>query len=269
MNNEINQHLSESKDKYILFLGDSYCASLNRQEYYAGGKHPWQVCYDSECHPSLVADHYRAQLVAHGYGGKSWWYSRSELEKHLQQQPDLLDKIDAMVFFHTDWMRINTDVLETTVSHNCNTAPDTNNVVAQAQQSWFKYLCDENYQKWSGQHWFEELSRRFSNKKQVHFHCLQHTLEYNHLLRGQKFTTPLAWISVGELTGTSEQILEKISHKETRANHLSPANNRALANIIICALDNYQEQSQEIDLSGFEIVNPNYKNFGNGNFGTD
>lgn len=40
MNNEINQHLSESKDKYILFLGDSFCASLNRQEYYAGGRTP-------------------------------------------------------------------------------------------------------------------------------------------------------------------------------------------------------------------------------------
>lgn len=264
-------------DRYILFLGDSYCSSLNVRDYlekeYSNdpAKNRLQTWKDVDCHPSLVAEHYGLRLLAHGYAGKSWWYSRSQFESQLQKHPDLLNKIEAMVFFHTDWARINTDALEARLPSNTHRGLFNfgNNDIAQAQNLWFKYLYDENYQQWSMQNWFREISTRFNDKKQVHFHSFADTIKYNDLLIGQKFITPLVWISIGESTETTQQLLDKLATVDTRANHLSSRNNFVLADIIIQALDNYQNQSQELDLSKFEIYNPNYKNFPHGNFGIE
>lgn len=257
--------------KTILFLGDSYCASLHKNHYEEMGKHKWQVCKDTACYPSLVADHYNARLLGHGYSGKSWWYSRSQFELQLQKHPALLEQIDAMIFCHTDWNRINTDVLEASTLNNAQQGFKnfTDNNVAQAQNLWFKYLYDDAHQRWSMQNWFRELSTRFKDKPQIHFHGFDSTVQYNDLLIGQRFITPLSYISIAELTGTVDQIHKKIALKEDRANHLSELHNQRLAEIIIDALDNYHDSCHEIDMTKFEIVNRNYKNFPCGNFGTE
>ena len=67
-------------------------------------------------------------------------------------------------------------------------------------------------------------------------------------------------ISVGELTGTKEQINQSLI-RDTRANHLSEHNNRVLAKTIIYALDNYLNNLQALDLTKFNLPNPNYVNF--------
>jgi hypothetical protein len=263
------------KNKYILFLGDSYCATLSDKHFESNGYRLWQGAGRESCYPSLVADHYQIELLAHGYGGKSWWYSRAQFESQLKNHEDLIDRIDAMVFCHTDWGRINSDNKYATTWNREPNRPksayldEEDHVVGQAQTQWYKYLYDEDHQEWCMQNWFREISTRFKHKKQVHFHCFQDTIKHNDLLIGQRFTTPLSCISVGEITGTVKEILLKISVHETRGNHLSAYNNRALAQVIIDALDNYQDQTQEIDITKFEIVNPNYKNFPCGNFGTE
>jgi hypothetical protein len=266
------------KNKYILFFGDSFCASLNDKHFKSNGCRMWQGGFHENSYSSLVADHYQVELMCHGYGGKSWWYSRSQFESELKKHKDLIDRIDAMIFCHTDWYRINSDNMYATtlnldpVSNTSRFLSYLNSedqMVAQAQTQWHKYLYDEHYQEWSMQNWFRELSTRFKHKKQVHFHSFKDSVKHNNLLIGQRFTTPLSFISVGEMTGTVKEIMNKMSNGDTRANHLSLHNNQALAQVIIDALDNYQDQTQELDTTKFEIVNPNYINFPGGNFGTE
>lgn len=252
------------KDRYILFLGDSYCACISPEHYAQSERGPWQWSKDIPCYPSLVADHYGFKLLCHGYGGKSWWYSRSQFEYQLQQQPDLLNKIDAMVFVHTDWDRLLSDTHDISTFHlyfKSGFQKPLEKEKHNALKLYYKYLHDKNFYDWAGQNWFQELSTRFRHIKQVHFHCFDSTTKYNHLLYGQKFTTPLMWISAGEINGTDDQIYEQFS-RDTRANHMNNKNNQVLAQLIINALDNYQDQSQEIPMSNFDLINFNYKNFG-------
>jgi hypothetical protein len=102
----------------------------------------------------------------------------------------------------------------------------------------------------------------------VHFHCFVGTSEYNHLLIGQRFSDTLLNISIAELTGTSGDIDHYILN-DNRANHLSDANNRVLADITIDALDNYEHKIRPVDRSMFTgMINPNYVNFPHGKYGT-
>ena len=264
-------HATASKvvsDKVIAFIGDSFCASFNGNSRYstfhASPVNNSQAYNAQYGHPSLVADHYGYKLLAHGYMGKSWWYSRTKFLEQIKQQPEILTKLEAIIFFHTDANRCNT--LNQFV-HSINSDPALNDweneehrQVVKAQRQWTKHLMDTEFQTWAQNSWFKEISKEYSHIKQVHFHCFENSTHYNHLLTGQRFTTPLMQISLGELTGTKEQINQSII-RDTRANHLSEHNNRVLAKTIIYALDNYLNNLQALDLTKFNLPNPNYVNF--------
>ena len=82
------------------------------------------------------------------------------------------------------------------------------------------------------------------------------------------YTTPLVNISIGEITGTEEEIRLSISTKETRKNHLSSKNNQALAAVIIDSINNYEPGHYAIDTSRFEQPNANAVNYPNPGYGT-
>jgi hypothetical protein len=268
------------KKRCIAFVGDSFCAALSKYHYDRYGRnHLQSPVNDPACaaFPSLVADHYDLNLLAHGYSGKSWWFSRSEFLKQLDRNPKIKDKIDAIVFCHTDRHRINSDsIYASSVNHGTTPREDTSyankedQLTGQAQVQWIKHLYDGKFQLWSQLNWFREISREWAHVKQVHFHCFSQLEEqHNHLLVGQRFTTPLINVSVSELTGTAREIRNQLM-TDRRANHLNDDNNRTLAKITIDALDNYEHKTRPIDMSMFKnIVNPNYDKFPLGNFGSN
>lgn len=265
------------KKRYIAFIGDSFCAAISREHYEKNGRKLFQPTVEPThaAFPSVVADHYNLNLLAHGYSGKSWWYSRSEFLKQINSNPRIKDKLEAIVFCHSSHSRINSDSIYATTANSNNTRDknsylnEEDRLVSKAQILWTKHLYDDNFQIWSQLNWFREITREWSQVKQVHFHCFKQPKEQdNHLLIGQRFTTPLIQISVSERQGTQKEVTMQIANDTTLANHMSDDNNRVLAEITIDALDNYKHQINPIDMSKFNIVNPNYANFPNGNFGS-
>jgi hypothetical protein len=268
------------KKRYIAFVGDSFCSSLSHAhwKYNGSSTNVGQGTLGNASFPSLVADHYDLNLLAHGYGGKSWWYSRIKFLKQIKENPKILNKLDAIVFCHTNHHRINSDNQYASsgnhpggrLEQDCVNSYDWK--TSQAQTQWVKYLYDEDFQKWAKLNWFREISREWADIKQVHFHCFEQqdmSDQNNHLLIGQRFTTPLVHVSVAELSGTSREIRNQLII-DRRPNHLSDDNNRVLAEITIEAIDNYKHNVQPLDMSRFKnLINPNYVNFPNGNFGTN
>jgi hypothetical protein len=258
---------------WIAFIGDSFCAGINKQHGY-NGLAEGRGYYDSAAFPSLVADHYDYNLAAHGYGGKSWWYSRSQFLKQYKNNAELQKNLKAIVFCHTDWARVNTwNPMASTANKFSRPSwnpfkNDNERFVAKAQQAFQKYLYDNDFQQWAMINWFREISREFQHVKQIHFHGFSYTTEFNHLLTGCRFNTPLIHISIGELSGNTADIEQKLMYDQ-RVNHLNDKNNKILAEIIIESMDNFQDQILDIDMSRFEaIVNPNSTEWPNGNYGT-
>jgi len=269
----------EKKKRCIAFIGDSFCAAISQDHWIRNGSRLWQHGVEStnDAFPSLVADHYDLNLLAHGYGGKSWWYSRAQFLKQLTQTPKIINKLDAIVFCHTNYHRINSDSVYASSTNHQTAQRDENSYineedrqVSEAQVQWIKHLYDEEFQKWAQTNWFREITREWSHVKQVHFHCFadNENTQHNHLLVGQRFTTPLIHVSVAELAGSSREIRNQLM-TDKRSNHLSDDNNQALAKITIDALDNYEHKVRPLDMSMFNIVNPNYANFPHGNFGSN
>jgi len=268
----------EKKKRCIAFVGDSFCASMSQDHWIRNGRRLWQLGVEPtiDAFPSLVANHYDLNLLAHGYSSKSWWYSRAQFLKQLKENPRIKDKLTAIVFCHSDYNRINCDSTYACTANAYGTrdknsySNEEDRQVAEAQRQWAKHLYDNNFQVWAQRNWFREISSEWSQVKQVHFHCFSQTEEdqQNHLLMGQRFTTPLMHISVSERQGTPKEVNAQIINDTTCANHMNNSGNRAMAEIIIDALDNYKHQINPITMSKFNIVNPNYANYPDGKFGT-
>ena len=239
----------------IIFVGDSYCAWTDQSTYDFSGQNQHQT-YKKDCpgHPAIVAEHYRAELVCHGYSGKSWWYSYQKFRQALKQNPGIIDTAQAVVFCHTDAGRINSTNEELSVSHmptNYSRSTHLNrpwdDELADASQSWIRHLHDTEFQDWAQQQYFQELAQQYTNIKTIHFHCFEHSVGYSDLLPGMVYTTPLFSISDKE-PGWSNHT------QDTRANHFNRHNNWALAQVIIGAIDNYSPGLHTIDLTGFDII---------------
>ena len=253
----------------IVFVGDSYCASYNNDSSLLKD----QLSKDQNsvtcqhkvsddgipCHPSLVANHFNCSLHPHGYGGKSWWYSRQKY-RQFYLNAFSIDNTLAVIFFHTHPNRINN-------AWNDNLAKRLHDAVAIKQ--YYLEIHDPDYDNWACQQWFKEIAQEHTQVKTIHFHCFPETVKWSDLLPGMIYTTPLIHISIGELTGTDTEIMNKSSTAEDRHNHLNEHNNRALSDIIIHSIENYQPGQQTIDLSKFQQVNPNANRFPNLKFGTE
>lgn len=248
----------------IFFVGDSFCSCFHlppdRRD--RTPDHQLAVRETENLHPSLVAAHFDYRLHLHGYGGKSWWYSRykffADLKKS-QRQSNFDPK--AVVFFHSDAWRINNYWNESLGQTRADNDPN--------KDFYYKHILDPVFQEWAQEQWYWEISREFAEIKTVHFFCFPTSLANTQCLPGVVFDNiSLIEISVAEITGSREEIHKAMSVDEKRFNHLNDYNNRALAGVIVDALENYEPGHRELDLSRFDMPNPNYKNWPKGNFGT-
>lgn len=237
------------KKKYIAFIGDSFCA-FYEQDMPIVQLHQARVNFSA--YPSISARHYQYNIAPYGFVGRSWWYSWSKFWKEWEHK---LDQIAAIVFTHTNRERINsatTPEFPLMANYTISTAtPD----MVKAQQNYFKYIHDYDFQGWAQESYFKMLKEKFNNIQTIHLHCFPHTVPLSHLLPGVIFTTPLIHISIGEIRGPKEKIVESFS--DGRANHLNSYNNQVLADIIIQSLDNYQPGQYELPIERFEQHNPN------------
>lgn len=251
----------------ILFFGDSFANT---------GRGCWhkdqRFASDYPSYQDLVCDHFGADQLLFGFAGKGWWYSRHHMTHHLNENPSDRERLTAVVCMHTDWgrMLISHDTGDLMVRHGDLNIESSDSDIVRARKYYYTHLWDGNFHKWSMSQWFRELSEMFSSMPIIHFHCFTETQQIQHYL-GDKcviYTTPLVQISVGETTGSDDEIRSKISLDETRYNHFGSENNRALADVIIQDIQNYRPGVQEIDLSGFKIVNPNCTRYPESGFGT-
>lgn len=251
----------------IFFVGDSFCNCFHIDSKRGPWPPHWQygVTTTNLLHPSLVADYFDYKLHVHGYGGKSWWYSRckffSDLEK-CRTNPKQTFDLKAVIFFHSDPWRIN------------NSWNDSLNQTRQFDEPektyYYKNILDPDFQQWCQAQWYHEIAREFGDElKTLHFFCFPKSMRNSDCLPGMVFDNiSMIEISIAELTGSREEINRMMSIEEQRFNHLSGVNNRALAEFIIQSIENYNPGRHCIDLDKFDMPNKNYKNWPNGNFGT-
>lgn len=253
----------------IVIVSDSYACQWG----FAHGTQPvykgWQHYIKNPARRSWVtevAKYCNDQIDVHGYGGQSWWYSWYQFNKVWK---DKLDQIDCMVFCHTDPGRINNGWNHDLIKHRpeYDKSKDNDESVL-ARELFFKYIHDDEFNIFAQQSYFAMLAKMFSHIKTIHFFTSKPVVGIDQL-PGMVFKTPLIQLSIAGATGTRQQILEKINDiidPDSHANHLNMANNVALGKLVIDSIENYQPGMYEIDFSKFEVVNPNYTAWPNGNW---
>lgn len=242
------------KEKYIAFIGDSYCASYSRLDL---PRQHWQNDQHVDLtYTNIVPDHYGCKLASYGFGGKSWWYSWHKFNQNWAKN---IDQIEAMVFCHTNRDRINTTIyadFPCMSGHRPSDIPEEMNL---ARDYYFKYIMDSDFDQWAQTQYFKMIKEKYSNIKTIHLHCFANTMPYSNLLPGVVYNTPLVYISIGEIVGTKQEV--DASFADGRANHLNAHNNKVLAEVIIDALNNYIPGQYELPLSKFDHPNANAKNW--------
>jgi hypothetical protein len=266
--------------KNIVFVGDSYCSAWagpsviphwpRQQKFILGnsGRRSWL---------DVSAAKLGLDLYSFGFSGASWYYSRLQLFKHMDLDPDWIKNVAVMVFCHTDCWRYNTsngDVGVEMAMPDYQPA-DKNEFyegkvrAAKAYKSWLLDLMDVDYQFWVQEQWFHEIARTFQHVPQMHFCAFPHNVDIaKKILPGIVFTTPLVHVSLGEATGTDAEIVEKFMVNDQRCNHFSMQNNQALGDLVADSMQNYQPGARSIDTDKFDIINPNAVNWPNPGFGT-
>ena len=141
--------------KYIAFVGDSYCATYE-WDIPIVKMHQYRVNFPA--YPSITARHYQYNVAPYGFGGRSWWYSWSKFCKEWEHK---LDQIAAIVFTHTHKTRINSATTpEFPLMPNYAPSLSTADMI-KANQHYFKYIHDPDFQAWTQENYFKLLKERF------------------------------------------------------------------------------------------------------------
>ena len=264
--------------KNIVFVGDSFCSAFcepcSLQHQYAQQYDYWNQNWLNASAQQLGLD-----LYSFGYSGRSWFYSRSQFFRHMENNPEFRDSIELLVFCHTDSGRYNTgngDIGNEMLFGDYK--PDVNDPMrkkkldkATALKVWFTDLQDGGVQEWSQEQWYHEIARDFSDIKQVHFNNYPFTLEKTARILGtvgMVYSTPLIHLSLGEMTGTDEDIVKHGMTEDQRTNHFNNTNNQALAQVLVQAYKTYQPGVYEINYNKFDIKNWNAFNWPKPGFGS-
>lgn len=209
----------------ILIVGDSFCAKR-------------------EAWPKQLAASLGLKCTGAGFGGMNWW----AVKNYLKTVPNLINEAEFVVFVHSYPSRMfNLRLL----------APDYDFTSASplseeenAKYLYYKYVFDNNFHLWATEQWFKEVASTLSHKNLCHLHVTTTMNHATHLLPGLHVSTPLMAISQNE-TNHSKLL---VGAEDTRANHLSIANNLALARQLSSALRDYSHKTIELDVSKFEQV---------------
>jgi hypothetical protein len=122
-------------------------------------------------------------------------------------------------------------------------------------------------QAWARLQWFREIAREYSDISTIHYMCFpkntyhqiydDHNTDYYDLLPGMVFTTPLKFITMGEMTAAELKRQKQTMDSDGKKNHMTDHNNMILGEHTLNAIENYTPGKFEIDLSKFQLVNPN------------
>lgn len=206
----------------IIVVGDSFCATA----------HAW---------PSSLASRLGLNLICHGEGGQAWWNSRMFLNT---LSADCIDQTEVMIFVHTNAERIPTSNLEIgKINHSASPVTELEHAI----QLYFKHIFEPEFLYWAQDSWFKEISQRYADKKIVHLHSFPWSRRSEHLLKGLNIRTNLCAISLNELGAEEFTLIH-----DHRLNHLNDYNNKVLAAQLAEKINQYSEQSMDIDASQYE-----------------
>ena len=266
--------------KNIVFVGDSYCSAWSGPSVirHWSRQQKFHNLDRNRCSwLDVSAAKLGLDLYSFGFSGASWYYSRVQLFRHMASNPGWIENVAVMIFCHTDCWRYNTSNVDIGVEMSM---PDyqpafkdqyyEDNVrTAKAYKTWLLDLMDADYQFWAQEQWFHEIARTFQHVPQMHFFAFPHNVDIGKkILPGIVFTTPLVHVSLGEATGTDEEITQKFMSTDQRSNHFSMQNNQALGDLVADSMQNYQPGARPIDTDKFDIINPNAVCWPNPGFGT-
>lgn len=266
--------------KNIVFVGDSFCSSFAGPS--PARRCPYQQSSTEYTWLDQSASALDLNMYCFGFAGRSWWNSRWNLQQHIWGAPDFIDNTSVLVFVHTDSGRFNTVVND--IGNELMYPEKLSNLTprgsltktqleqcAESLKHWVVNLRDNVFQDWCQTQWITEINDRFANLphlKVIHFVAFPSVLSNVAHAQGLLFTTPLIHISLGELVGTDDEVLDKGMVNDRRSNHLNKANNWHLAEVLVDSVRNYEPGHRAIDMSGFSIVNPNATRWPNPGFGT-
>lgn len=256
---------------HLVFVGDSYCASFQHENPFLEYRCIPHVQSSYPTYLNLSAQQLGCDFYSFGYPGRSWWFSRSGLLKFLHSQeeislnnpgsPSFYSDIDAFIFCHSDANRLNTSnpgssTMLLDPNPDLKAHRDYDPELSLPYKLWSTMLIDEEFQLWAMEKWFQEINELFSDRPMIHFNIAPYTVEISRQLHGVVYTTPLINISVGETTGTDEEISKSMEH-DKRYNHFNQHNQSAMADLIVDTLTNYQPGRREIDLIKYNFDQPN------------
>lgn len=237
---------------YTVFVGDSFCNAYNYNDWVHYQK-PFTVGSQRTPWPDLVKTARKTKIAPYGFGGKSWWFSWSSFWYNFHEH---MNEVDSIIFCHTESGRINSNIESNQDLPNNFWVQNCSSEIKNLYKSHLQYFHDQNFNDWAQQRFFEFLRQHFSHIKTVHLHCFRQSVAWSKLLPGVVFNTPLQVIALGGVPGTMEQAVSRITaSKNSLDNHLTDANNKTLANVIVRALDNYSPGIYSLDLDEFEIPN--------------
>jgi hypothetical protein len=209
--------------KNIIIIGDSFCACATG----------W---------PGILAQHLNLSLINHGLGGQPWWNTRNFLNNIDQ---DTLANTDVIVFVHTNSERIPTNNIQIgLVDHSAK--PKTE--IDKAIQLYHKYIHEMEFLNWAQQQWFLEINQRWGHKKIVHLHSFPWSIDHGKLLSGLNIVTNLCSISLNELGVDTFELFN-----DQRLNHLNNHNNNELACQLATLIQNYAQQTVQLDTNAFDL----------------
>lgn len=250
----------------IAIVGDSFCADYNIS-LTINSQRPHQTYVHSRSWVTDVAYRYKKSVDVHGYGGKSWWYSWSAFQSVWK---DRLDELSAIIFCHTNYNRINTanSMLEPTSSVKYQA---TKKEREHAVDAFYKYLHDEEFQLFAQRQYAKMLNEKFSKIKTLHFFSMVPDQQVALNLPGSVFLTPLTQVAISGINDTRDKISIMINQMGPGKlnNHLTLLSNIALGTFVIEELENYQPGVRPIDMSRFNVQNPNHIHWPDGPWGSN
>lgn len=138
-----------------------------------------------------------------------------------------------------------------------------------AHQYHFKYLYDQNFQEYAFLLHAESLGRILKHCKLLHFSSTAWYGPAKKVLTGSVYNLQMFNLALAGLTGTEEEIYARLNgHGGHLNNHLTSKNNIEFGNFVINEIENYSPGIKDIDLSAFEVLNPNALNWPNRYWGS-
>lgn len=218
----------------IGFYGDSFCAD-----------------WGNNCWTTILCEKLNADYpISLGIQGSNCW-------TYFKKLKETVDQIDIAIICHTQEQRIpnklDAPFHQYTVEY-INDYPDQLEKYGKdawiAAKQFYKYLYDEDIQKFFYYSVIKEISELTKNKKTIHIFGFD-TDPYKEIVNGVAVIPSLLDISINE-----KDIDQKGMWDDQRLNHLNDHNNKELADQIYLMLIQYNELNNNIaqlNLNRFDI----------------